>query len=184
MKLLSGYFFSVYLFFPVFLLFTSHNETINFPVPPKSEDLLFYLQRTVNSNTVVYELNRNKNGEIDLHEPVKIQWIQYAKDSSYEPLNYVQRTFAYGINARLFDEKNKSFMLHFVSYNEKPLYLLRSAMDNKYHVYIHINNKLLILDKIFVQIDGGTYWFPEISYVEVSGTIPSTSEKLTEKIRP
>ena len=123
-------------------------------------------------------------GEINMEEPIKVQWIQYAKDSTYEPLNYIQRTFAYGIETKLIDPINKSFVFNFVSYREKPLYLLKSAYDNKYHVYIHINSKLSILDKVFVQIDGGTFWVPQISYVEISGMAPTSSEKLVERIKP
>ncbi len=155
-----------------------------FPVPPKTENFLFYLQRTININTIVYELNLDEKNEISLEEPIKIKWIQYAKDSTIEPLNYIQRKFAYGLVSKLIDPVNKSFEFHFVSYNGKPLYLIKSAIDNKYHVYISINNKLSVLDRIFVQIDGGTFWVPEISYVEVSGTAPVTAEKMIEKIKP
>lgn len=156
----------------------------NFPVPPKSDNLLFFLQRTVNTNTVVYEINKDKNGEINLEEPIKIQWIRYAKDSAYESLNYIQKNYAYGIDIKLIDTDKKSFVFNFVSYKEKPLYLLKSAFDNKYHVYIHINKKLSILEKVFVQIVGGTFWLPQISYVEITGNAPATAEKLIEKIKP
>lgn len=183
-KFFSKYFFSFYLALPLFFFIPPHNDEVNFPIPKKSDDLLFYLQRTVNSNTVVYELNRQKNGEVNMNEPIKIYWIQYATDSTSEPLNYLQRNFAYGINAKIIDEKNRSFIFHFVSYKEKPLYLLKSAYDNKYHVYTYINNKLSVLDRVFVQIDGGTFWVPDIRYVEISGTIPPASEKTAEKIKP
>ena len=188
MKRLQKYFFSFFLI-PLLLSTSSNNksaysDSVNFPVPPKSEELLFYLQRTINSNTVVYETNRKTNGEINIDEPIKIHWIQYAKDSTCEPLNYIQKNFAYGVNTKLFDAAKKSFVFHFVSYKEKPLYLLRSTIDNKYHVYTSINNKLSILDKIFVQIDGGTFWVPEISFVEITGSAPPPAGKLTEKIKP
>lgn len=186
MKNFAKNFFSLYLFFPILLFVSAHNNTnpVNFPDPPKSEDLLFYLQRTLNSNTVIYELNRKSDGEVNPDEPIKIQWIRYATDSTYEPLNYAQRNFAYGIDAKMIDEYKKSFVFYFVSYKEKPLYLFKSPYDNKYHVYTYINNKLSILDKVFVQIDGGTFWLPEIRYVEISGTVPPASEKLSEKILP
>lgn len=173
--------------FAPFLFIYSDNSLhpkVNFPVPPKTDQLLFYLQRTVNTNTIIYELNTDKNGAIDVDEPIKIQWIRYATDSTYEPLNYVQKTFAYGINVQLIDPVNNSFLLRFVSYKEKPLYLMRSVIDNKYHVYIHFNSKPVILEKIYVQIDGGTYWLPEISYVEVTGTSPVNRYLVKEIIKP
>lgn len=186
MKYFPKKFYSFYFLFPMFFAVSTHNKTspVGFPEPPKSENFLFYLQRTVNSNTVIYELNRKSDGEINPEEPIKIQWIRYATDSTYEPLSYIQRNFAYGIDARLIDEGKKSFVFYFVSYKEKPLYLFKSPHDNKYHVYTYIRNQLSVLDKVFVQIEGGTFWVPGIKYVEITGTSPSTAEKLSEKIHP
>lgn len=189
MKGFSNYFFSCFLIIPFLFSIiadsrTSGPDSFVFPVPPKTENSLFYLQRTINSNTVVYEINRNKNGEINLNEPVKIQWIRYASDSTFEPLNYIQRTFAYGLETKLIDSVKKSFVIHFVSYKEKPLFLLKSPHDNNYHVFVHINNKLSVLEKVYVKIDGGTLWLPEIQYVEITGKSPATSEIVSEKIRP
>ncbi len=183
MKKKSSYFFIAifpFIFFSSFIIDDSHN----FPVPPKTDDLLFYLQRTVNTNTVIYELNKNERGEVNLIEPIKINWIRYADDSTKESLNYIQRTFAYGIETTLIDAQKKSFSFHFVSYEKKELFLLKSAYDNKYHVYIDINGNPSILDNIFVKIEGGTYWFPNIKYVEVKGKSPVTKEGVEEKIKP
>lgn len=188
MKIFSTHLFSFFLLPFVFTISSGNLARIpvspNFPVPLKTDKLLFYLQRTVNANTVLYELAMDKSGNINTGEPIKIQWIQYARDSTYEDLNYIQRNFAYGINVTLIDPVKKSFLLQFVSYKGKDLYLIRSTIDKKYHVYIQINNKLAILDKIFVQIEGGSLWVPSIKYVEISGTAPVTSERVIEKIRP
>ena len=37
----------------------------DYPVPGKADDLLFYIQRNQNKNTVVYNLNRNLDGTVN-----------------------------------------------------------------------------------------------------------------------
>ena len=190
MKKAAGYFFLIILPLTVSVSFNTNDDEnpsgdkIDFFVPEKTDKLLFYLQRRINANTVVYELNRNANGDIDIAEPVKISWIKNAKDTAREPLNYIQRTFAYGLEIKLIDAGKKSFSVEFVSYRKKQLFLLKSAFDNKYHIYAYINNKLSVLEKVFVQIEGGTFWFPNIKYVELKGNIPYASEEVVERIKP
>jgi len=57
----------------------AQNE-VSFPKPNGNSNQLFFLQRTPNANTVVYELNV-KNGELDSIEPVHIFWILYGKNA-------------------------------------------------------------------------------------------------------
>ena len=70
-----------------------------FPIPSGNSKQLFYLQRTPNKNTIVYELNY-KNGEIDTEEPIHGFWIRYQEDGQREDLNYIQRKFAYGLKTK------------------------------------------------------------------------------------
>ena len=44
-------------------------QEIGFPIPTGNSRQLFYLQRTSNKNTLIYELNY-KNGNIDKEDPV------------------------------------------------------------------------------------------------------------------
>src|SRR5688572_10785112 len=70
-----------------------------FPVPGGNQKQLFYLQRTPNTNTIVYELNY-KNGVIDPDNPVHEFWIRYQENGQRQELSYIQRKFAYGIKTR------------------------------------------------------------------------------------
>ena len=113
-----------------FILFTSFgnkykSEKKVFPTPEKTKNLLFYVQRTININTLVYELNTDNKGNINLTEPIKIRWVNYASDGSSEGLNYIQRKYAYGLETKLTDAEKKSFVFNFVSYRKKQLYLIK-----------------------------------------------------------
>lgn len=155
-----------------------------FPVPKDNDATLFYVQRTHNTNTIMYDVNYNADSSINEAEPVKIYWIRYADKGEIAPLSYLQRHYAYGINALMTDSVKRSFRLRFVSYKEKDIYLLRSKSGKKYQAFISINGKMAIFNKAFARIDGGTFMVPHITYVEISGKDPATGKKTSERIIP
>jgi hypothetical protein len=61
------------------------NPTIDpaeFPVPPYSKKSLFYIHRSPNPNTVIYEVNLTDKSIIDPENPVKVYWIRYGEKAS------------------------------------------------------------------------------------------------------
>ncbi len=154
-----------------------------FPVPAGIPNQLFYLQRTSNTNTIVCELNLNSKGQLDEDNPVHVYWIRYPEGGMKKELSYIQRIFAYGIKARL--QENGSYKLHFVSYKKQALHLMRSPKDNRYHVYAAINQKLVVLNRIFVRIDpGGSFWAPNVIYMELKGKDEANGKEMTERFKP
>lgn len=149
-----------------------------FPVP-KLPNLLFYIQRDPNTNTICYELNVNDQGQLDEENPVHPFWIRYPEGGVRKELNYLQRKFAYGIIVK--KAGKDYFQLKSVAYSKTPLYL-KKGTNNKYQVYMAINQKQCVLTKIFVRIDGGTFWVPNVKYIEVTGTDPSTGKTVVERI--
>ena len=62
-----------------------------FPVPVGIKNQLFYLQRTTNTNTIIYSLNVNDKGELDESTPVKVFWIRYPEGGMRKELNFIQK---------------------------------------------------------------------------------------------
>lgn len=153
-----------------------------FPVPKGNPNQLFYLQRTNNTNTIVCELNLNSKGQLDEETPVHVFWIRFPEGGIRRELNYIQRMFAYGIKSQ--SQGNGTYKLHFVSYRKQPLLLMHSPKDSKYHVYATINQKQALLNRIFLKVDGGSFWSPNIVYMEMKGTDPATGKELVERFKP
>jgi phosphatidylglycerophosphate synthase len=151
-----------------------------FPVPKGIKNQLFYVQKTPNINTIVCELNILQNGQIDQNEPVHVFWIRFKEAGQRAELSFIQRTFAYGIKSKPLG--NGRYELHFVSYKRKPLYLIKSQADNQYHVYASIAQKLAILHRIYLKINaGGSFWSPNIEYIELKGIDPVTGQEVIER---
>jgi hypothetical protein len=154
-----------------------------FPVPSGNKKMLFYVQRTHNTNTIVYELNYAKDSTLDAQSPVHPYWIRYADQGEIKELSYIQSQYAYGLTSELVDKEKQTFKVNFVSYKKKDIFLIRSKTNHQYAAYISINGKLSRLEKIFAKIEGGTFWVPHITYVEVTGK-DLAGKSVSEKIIP
>lgn len=154
----------------------------SFPVPKGNPLQLFYLQRTANTNTIICELNTNAKGQPIPEKPVNVYWIVYTEGGARKELNYIQRNFAYGIDAK--SAENGSYKLHFVSYKKRVFDLKWYAAANRYQVFAPINNKEAILQRIFVKVEGGSFWVPNIVYVEFRGIDPATGKEVFERFKP
>ena len=152
-----------------------------FPVPSGNPNQLFYLQRPPNSNTIVYELNFESDGTLNPVEPIHVFWIRYPEGGVRKELSYIQKHFAYGVKAELM--KDGRYKLIFAAYKKKNLYLMYAQRDNKYHVYVTLSNKVSILNRVYIQIDpGGSFWAPNVKYIEMKGKESSTGNDITERI--
>ena len=113
-----------------------------YPAPPQNDRSLFFVQRSKNTNAIVYETNVLPSGKINTDDPLKIYWMQYASDSSKEDLNYVQRRYAYGIQTTAVKGHPGQYMLNFVSYEKKKFFLIGDSEGKRYKAFMTINGLL------------------------------------------
>src|ERR1700761_7415473 len=66
---------------------------------PDEPNQLFYIQRSPNSNTIVYTAHRDDKGMIDTSNPVEAFWRKFNIDGSKQSLNMIERMMAYGVRA-------------------------------------------------------------------------------------
>jgi hypothetical protein len=154
----------------------------NYPIPVKDGKMLFYFQRSCNTNTIVYELNKLQNGSINNDNPIVEYWILYNKGGARLDLSFIQRT-AFGLQSELLDKEKGNFILHFSRYKKRSLYLVNT--EGKYKVFIDINGTPAELNKIFIKCENNILGFPTvIHYVEISGKDIKTGNPVSEKIKP
>jgi hypothetical protein len=154
---------------------------VKFPTPPDNANRLFYVQRDPNTNTIMYDLNVDKNGKLDVEDPMHVYWVKYAEKGQKEELTYIQRKFAYGLTTKKMADEQ--YDVRFVSYKKLPL-VLKKAEDNKYHIFVTADQKQIMLNRIFVKVEGGSFWLPNIVYVELKGTEQSSGKEITHRFKP
>jgi phosphatidylglycerophosphate synthase len=158
------------------------NEADTFPVPKQYDNLLFYLQRTPNTNTVMYELNIDKKtGQLDGDDPVHVYWIRYTEPGKpKKELNFIQRKYAYGLKVKKISDIH--WELRFVSTSKRTLHL-KKADDGRYYVFAAVNGVNTVLKRVYLKIDGGTFWSPNVVYIELKGTEAASGKVTVEQIK-
>jgi hypothetical protein len=154
-----------------------------YPTPPPDAKRLFYIQRSPNINALVYDINIDKKtGKPDADQPVHGYWLRYAEGHG-EPseFTYLQRKFAYGVTSKALG--NDKYDIRLVSNKKFPLTLMKAA-DGKYHIFATVAKKQMVLQKVFIQIEGGSFWLPNVIFVEMKGTDPVTGKEVTERFKP
>jgi len=158
------------------------NEADTFPVPAAYDKLMFYVQRTPNTNTIMYELNYKDNGELDEDRPIHVYWLRYTEPGvPKKELNFIQRKYAYGLKTKKISEHH--WELRFVSYQKRPLHLMQ-ATNGRYYVFASINETNAALKRVYLKIDGGSFWSPNVVYIELKGTDAATGQVIAERIKP
>lgn len=152
-----------------------------FPVPRLNARSLFYVQRTPNTNTIMYELNM-KDGVLNEDNPVHVYWIRYTEGGKLAELSFIQRKFAYGVKvSKIATEKYK---LLFAAYDKIPFYLMKSTAGI-FHTYVELDGKMIVLNRLYIRIDpGGTFWAPNVKYVEFKGIEVATGKEFIKRINP
>lgn len=150
-----------------------------FPDPPAIPNMLFYLQRQPNNNTIVVELNQ-KNGVVDEDHPVHVYWIRYQERGQKQELNFIQKTFAYGMQSKKLSDN--LYELNFVSYKKMKIRLEKGS-DNKWRAFTNPGSgSNLLLKKIYIHINGGSFWKPNVEYVEFRGIDQTINKEVRSRI--
>ncbi|TDQ12056.1 DUF4833 domain-containing protein [Pedobacter metabolipauper] len=147
---------------------------------PKGNNLLFFLQRNPDANTVIYELNYNEDGTLNPSNPVKGSWIRYEENERFKELTAIEKKFAYGVKCKSLG--NDEFEIRLVAYKKLPLYLLKSDSDHKYRIYIKDEGKNLLLKRVFVRVNGGSFWFPKVQYIDLITTNSASGMEFLKRI--
>ncbi|RYY12775.1 MAG: DUF4833 domain-containing protein, partial [Chitinophagaceae bacterium] len=58
---------------------------------------------------------------------------------------------------------------------------LQKTTAGKYAVFVTIDQKPAILSKVYLQINGGSFWSPDIRYAEFTGADPVTGAVLRQR---
>ncbi len=149
--------------FSTFFLMVSLLAQDNYPVPPLTENRLFYIQHSKNFNTYVYDANFIIPNHLSEKEPVNIYRIVYTEGGIKKPLTTFQRKLAYGIEASKLS--SNTYKLKLVAYSGFQL-VMKVGQDGKAYVETTVNNHTIILTRMFLKMKEGRSDFnPKLEYV-------------------
>lgn len=162
------------------LLFTEPID--RFPVPPESKVSLFYIQRSSNANTVIYDANLLPNKKLNPKNPVYTYWLRFGEKSQKEELTTIQRTLAYGLYTNPIIGETDAFEGYFLAYRKRKFVVKMDAKGNPIALF-PINGKLQILKKVFVSVNEEKF-MPSVYYIELFGKDPVSGKEVYERFKP
>jgi len=161
------------------LCFGNNHES--YPVPQKTNKLLFYLQRSHNKNTIVYELNTLSDGIVDVKTPIKVSWVRFEEGGKRAELSFIQRR-AFGVKCRLADKSDNSFIVQFNNFNKRDIRLVKTATGT-YCALMKIDNETAELEDVFIKAENNAIGLPiSFKYMDVYGISQKDRKPVYERI--
>lgn len=154
---------------------------VGYPVPT-DEHLLFYIQKSFNTNTVVYTLNIDNDGHINGSNPVNVFWRRYQEDGRKRELTTLEKTFGFGVKAKPLKTKPNTYIFSIVALKDKK-FIVTQTEQGKPYVITTINEKNSIIERVYVKAEH-TKLIPKVFYLEVFGTDVKTKKPAYQKIIP
>lgn len=153
---------------------------IGYPVPT-DENMLFYVQKSFNQNTVVYTLNIDEDGSIDHSNPVNVFWRRYQEDGRKRDLTQIEKTFGYGVKSKPLKTKPNTYIFSIAAI--KDMQFIVTQVNNKPQTITTINGKTAFIDRVYIKAEH-IKLLPKVFYVEVFGTDVKTKKLHYHRIYP
>ena len=147
---------------------------------PEDPNMMFYIQKNTNPNTVVYALRLGPDGVIDPKEPMEVFWRRYQEDGRRKKLGWLEKTFAFDFKVRPVDSKPNTYVFNLVAMKNKNVYVTQDKKGNP-TVFMTISGKTAILDRIYVMVDDSKR-IQSVLTMELFGRDFKTGKLIYEKI--
>jgi len=153
----------------------------NYPVP-HDPHMLFYLQRSSNSNTIVYAANIDYAGRLDPQKPIVAYWRRYTEGGQRMALRFLERILAFDTSAQPVDGQPNAYEAYIVSYPDRPF---RVDVDKAgvAEAVVKMGNTRARLVSAYVELDDSTF-IPTILYVDLYGIDLAKGAILRERLTP
>lgn len=145
---------------------------------PQVDNLLLYVQRNLNHNTVVYTLNLNQDGTLCDSKPIDVFWVNYENGIRHKRLNKIQDQLAYGYNCWKINSNTHKFQI--VAYPQKDFYLAQDD-TGAFQVFTKLNEQMAVVKNIFVYAEEFGV-FPQVKFIELYGYSVEDSFPIYQKI--
>jgi len=157
-----------------------------FTNPDEAENLvgdynLFKIDRSRDPDIVVYDVRLDSQGMLDTSSPISVYWKKFSEDGIFEPLTGIQKKFAYGIKFKNITDHSADF--EFVSSLDR-IFELRKSGDDHYKVYTYSEGNKVEVMSLFIHFKDDSFWFPEISKIELVGLDTKKGSMVSESIIP
>jgi hypothetical protein len=166
----------------VILLLIFSSWSTNEVTVKEHPNLLFYIERNLNKNTVIYEANFDENGQLHKKTPIKAHWLMFENSGEPEQLNYAEQRMAYGIKCSVDKKVEHTYQVKLVA-DESRGFTLEQTAPFKAQITTVLNGEQVQLTRLYIKADNSSFW-PEIDYILLEGKDLKTDSVVSEKVSP
>ena len=160
------------------VLLAAAGET--FPVPHEPNQV-FYVQRSLNSNTMVYVARLDGEGELDPKRPVDVFWRRYNDAGERKELSTLERGIAFGVISNPVSGQPGSFTMHVISYPKRPALL--KLVGGVPRLEAKVAGEPCRLDHAYLEVDDSGR-LPSVTRVDLYGYSLATGQLIKESFIP
>ena len=150
---------------------------------PQDENLVFYLQLSDKTDTVVYAVNRRADGTIDAANPVQVYWRLYEKAGEKRELSFLQRTLAFGVQLAPSTDRPGDYVARLNAYPNIPV-LIDETAGGKIRALMSIAGKPAQLVCVYVARRLQLGVFPEVLYIDFFGRTLDGGQRVVGRLEP
>jgi hypothetical protein len=153
----------------------------HFPVP-SDPNMLFYVQRSTNANTIVYAANLTAPGQIDPKKPVDAYWRRYAESGERRALYFFERILAFGVSSNPIPGHANEFEADVVAYPERK-FSVNIGKSGLPEAILQIGGHSAKLVSAYLQLDESGL-IPSLVYCDIYGIDQANGQVLHERLSP
>jgi len=139
---------------------------------------LFVIERSTNSNSVVYDANVVAGKLLNSARPVDAYWIMRERGSRREELTYIEKSRAYGFDIEQVRE-GSHYRMAIRSFRDRLISVILEK--DRPRAVMEINGRRGYLSRIFIATADSAL-FPAVDHVILFGVDAVSGESLREKI--
>jgi len=150
------------------------------PVPAEPNQI-FFLQRSMNSNTIVYAANFDGDGKLSRKNPIEVFWRRFSDNGEKKELGFAERNLAFGVTAKPVPGEPGAFRITLKSYTARSAIL--RIVDHAPRLETKLLGKDVVLISAFLHLDESGR-IPKVTKVDVWGRSLANGEPVFESFSP
>ena len=151
-----------------------------FPVPHEANQI-FFVQRSMNANTIVYTARIGADGQLDQKKPVDVFWRRFNDAGERQELSFLERNMAFGVTFERLPGAGLSFRLKVVSYPQRSAVL--RLVDGHPRLEAKVAGEPCQLDHAFLHLDESGS-LPKVVRVDLVGQSLTRGVEVRESFIP
>jgi hypothetical protein len=145
---------------------------------PDEPNQLFYVERSVNSNTVIYAARLDAHSAINPKAPVEAFWRWYNVDGHRKDLNFIEKMMAYGVHVNS-PHQNQPVTFTIAALPERTL-TLDLDEQKRPEALIQIAGRTVKLAYVYLEVVDGV--IPSVPALDIFGTDKASGKAVREHV--